>query len=125
MTDRITDTRTHKENIDKLSVQGGPFDAWGPNSTYQNHLKYGSTTRFTPEREALHERLLDKYKETHGYDNIDTGRKTIMMAGAPGAGKSTTLKRALDGSSDTYLPIDPDAFKVLLIEEAIKSGEIN
>ncbi len=25
MTDRITDTRTHKENIDKLSVQGGPF----------------------------------------------------------------------------------------------------
>ncbi|MDK7354051.1 hypothetical protein QP511_11705, partial [Rothia aeria] len=98
---RITDTRTHKENIDKLSVQGGPFDAWGPNSTYQNHLKYGSTTRFTPEREALHERLLDKYKETHGYDNIDTGRKTIMMAGAPGAGKSTTLKRALDGSSDT------------------------
>ena len=45
MTDRITDTRTHKENIDKLSVQDGPFDAWGPNSTYQNHLKYGSTTR--------------------------------------------------------------------------------
>ena len=41
------------------------------------------------------------------------------------AGKSTTLKRALDGSPDTYLPIDPDAFKVLLIEEAIKSGEIN
>ncbi len=29
MTDRITDTRTHKENIDKLSVQDGPFDAWG------------------------------------------------------------------------------------------------
>ena len=125
MTDRITDTRIHKENIDKLSVQGGPFDAWGPNSTYQNYLKYGSTTRFTPEREALHERLLDKYKETHGYDKISSSNKAIMMAGAPGAGKSTTLKRALDGSPDTYLPIDPDAFKVLLIEEAIKSGEIN
>ena len=126
MTDRITDTRTHKENIDKLSVQGGPFDAWGPNSTYQKAIDpLSEDFSFTPEREALHERLLDKYKETHGYDNISSSNKAIMMAGAPGAGKSTTLKRALDGSSDTYLPIDPDAFKVLLIEEAIKSGEIN
>ena len=126
MTDRITDTRTHKENIDKLSVQGGPFDAWGANSTYQKAIDpLSEDASLTKERKELHKRLLDKYKETHGYDNIDTERKTIMMAGAPGAGKSTTLKRALDGSPDTYLPIDPDAFKVLLIEEAIKSGEIN
>ena len=126
MTDRITDTRTHKENIDKLSVQGGPFDAWGANSTYQKAIDpLSEDASLTKERKELHKRLLDKYKETHGYDNIDTERKTIMMAGAPGAGKSTTLKRALDGSPDTYLPIDPDAFKVILIEEAIKSGEIN
>ena len=120
MTDRITDTRTHKENIDKLSVQGGPFDAWGANSTYQKAIDpLSEDASLTKERKELHKRLLDKYKETHGYDNIDTERKTIMMAGAPGAGKSTTLKRALDGSPDTYLPIDPDAFKVLLIEEVV------
>ncbi len=125
MTDRITDTRTHKENIDKLSVQGGPFDAWGPNSTYQKAIDpLSEDASPTKERKELHKRLLDKYKETHGYDNIDTGRKTIMMAGAPEQAKALPSKELSMEALTPTCPLTLTPLKCSSLKKPLKAEKL-
>jgi chloramphenicol 3-O-phosphotransferase len=51
-----------------------------------------------------------------------TERRAIVLAGPPGAGKSTTLGKVLGDDRDNWLVIDPDEFKKMLLNEAVRDG---
>ncbi|QHC64523.1 AAA family ATPase [Rathayibacter festucae] len=56
------------------------------------------------------------------YPDVLDERRAIVLAGPPGAGKSTVLAEILGEDRDTWLPIDPDDVKRSLLEAALCDG---
>lgn len=74
----------------------------------------------TPARDRLHRRLLAHARDaaTGGVQ----GRQALVLAGPPGAGKSTILRELLGGRLGEYLVVDADEFKRELLREATVDG---
>lgn len=72
------------------------------------------------ERDLLHRRLVDEELRVSG--NAKAERQAIVLAGAPGAGKSSLLRDLLGGHENDYVVIDADKFKKKLMREALEDG---
>lgn len=71
-------------------------------------------------RDRLHERLIDEARAEA--PDVEQQRRAIVLAGPPGAGKSTVLADVLGEHRGKYLVIDADEFKRSLLREALADG---
>lgn len=114
----------HRENVRALAKPGEALAPNSPNATINNPLWFRLNRNGQPERRAgrvrLHESVKDQYVNRH--PAVRQERRAIVLAGPPGAGKSTALKQVLGIKIGEYLTIDADEFKRSLLEEAIRDG---
>lgn len=76
------------------------------------HRPGGPNTDWTPERTAMHERILKRVMDRHR--SVPRDRQAIMAGGLPGAGKTTTLAGL---KLEHYLPVNPDEMKDEILAE--------
>jgi predicted ABC-type ATPase len=109
----------HLESLRRLSVAGGPLGLDAETATKSNPAWYVDGER-TEARKLLHDRLLsDAVQEV---PELGAERRAVVLAGPPGAGKTSTRKRALGDVSRDFLVVDADEFKARLLREAITDG---
>lgn len=115
-------TDAHRETVRVFARPGGPLDPAGPNATTANPRWFfaGDVRRRTPERRALHRRLLDEARAERPAARAE--RRAIVLAGPPGAGKSTVLRDVLGVDASAWVTIDADEFKHKLLREALEDG---
>lgn len=115
-------TDAHRETVRAFARPGGPLDPSGPNATTANPRWFfaGDVRRRTPERRALHRRLLDEARAERPAARAE--RRAIVLAGPPGAGKSTVLRDVLGVDASAWVTIDADEFKYKLLREALADG---
>lgn len=65
----------------------------------------------------MHERLLSDAEAS--VPELGADRRAVVLAGPPGAGKTSTRERALGDAATGFLIIDADEFKKRLLKEAI------
>lgn len=107
------------ETVRELSKPG---QALAPNAATAttNNPAWWIDGEAAPSRRRLHTRLLaEARKEAR---DVEQQRCAIVLAGPPGAGKSTVLNDVLGGHRGKYLVIDADEFKRLLLLEALVDG---
>jgi predicted ABC-type ATPase len=114
----------HRQSLVILSKPGGALSTSSPYSTVHRSdwFKSSKTREFEARsgRRALHAQLL-REQRTAEHDP-GRARKAIVMAGPPGAGKSTLRRSILGDSEADYLVIDADEFKVSLLRQALQDG---
>lgn len=109
----------HRETVRVLARPGGPLSPDSLHSSTHNPVWFddGDPTR---QRRALHRRLLEEYTAAH--PGARDERRAIVLAGPPGAGKSTVLAEVLGVDAPGWVRIDADEFKRALLREAIADG---
>lgn len=109
----------HMETVRELSKPG---QALAPNaaSASMNNPAWWIGGRPRPARRRLLGRLLDEAREAA--PEVEQNRRAIVLAGPPGAGKSTVLAGVLGEHESKYLVIDADKFKSALLREALADG---
>lgn len=114
-----SDIARHQESVRAFAKPGGPLSVDAPTATIKNpHWWIGGMP--TPERASLHTRLLEEWRES--VSPVEQGRRAIVLAGPPGAGKSTRLAALLGDEMPTYRRIDADDFKTALLAQARTDG---
>ncbi|WP_260303364.1 zeta toxin family protein [Rathayibacter sp. PhB127] len=71
-------------------------------------------------RKALHDRLVSAYRGE--FPEARAERRAVILAGPPGAGKSTVLADVLGADRGACITVDPDEFTCALLSEAMKDG---
>lgn len=97
--------------------------AYIPNDRYatvNNPAFYTTPTKLTTTREKLHNSIIEQYVAKIVKAGADA--EGIVLAGPPGAGKSTALRTTLDASG--FIVIDADELKSLLLQDMVKTGDI-
>jgi len=112
----------HRDVVRGLATPGGPLAADSPHSTMNNPAWFDPATGFTPERRSLHRRIIAEHRATQ--PDVRQDRLAVVLAGPPGAGKSTALQRVLGSTLTRYLHVDADDFKAALLEEARRDGTL-
>ncbi|MGJ9422644.1 zeta toxin family protein, partial [Aeromicrobium sp. CF3.5] len=102
-----------------LSKPGKPLSVAAPTRTLANPAWWIGGDP-TPSRDALHERLLQEYRGNVPEPG-EEGR-AIVLAGPPGAGKGRIRDGLLVAEAGSYLVVDADEFKRLLLREAQRDG---
>lgn len=121
-----TDDQTagHRAHLEWLCAEGGPLTAHSRHATTQNPEWFNvKRQQPRPERRALHNEILADFVASR--PDVLRHRKAIVLAGPPGAGKSTA-QNALIATTRTrpenWLPINPDDFKDELLMKAREDG---
>lgn len=118
-------TPDQDDHVEKVrALVSGPLAADAPSSTLRNPAWFFANGRPTPERATLHGQLTAQVWgawEAPANASVRTPR-AVILAGPPGAGKSTVSRRALDKDVGTYLRVDADEFKELLLRQALRDG---
>ncbi len=95
-----------------------------PNNTQDLHTVRGQngSWSYTPEREKLHEAVIEAYLAGHSPQTL---RKMLFTAGGAGSGKTTALDVLPDLEPEDAVLIDPDDIKVLIpeYEKLIAEGD--
>ncbi|MBB2924404.1 zeta toxin family protein [Cellulomonas cellasea] len=123
MTEQADDpTAPHRETVRAFCQAGGPLDPTGPNATTANPdwFRGRDVRRPTAQRDALHRRLLAEARAEQPAARQE--RRAIVLAGPPGAGKSTVLRDVIGVDKSAWLTIDADEFKQKLLREALADG---
>lgn len=113
----------HRESVRALAKPGHALAPDSTNATVNNPQWFsGSGDRLRPrdERRLLHMKLKSEYVEK--YPTVRQERRAVVLAGPPGAGKSTILETVLGDKRADYLTIDADEFKRALLHEALRDG---
>lgn len=121
VSDLDTQVAAHMAQVRRLSRAGGPLSVEGSTAT-TNVGAWFRGGEPTPLRRRLHRQLL---VEANAGARADQERHAIVMAGPPGAGKSTVrvpfmAAEGLDPAS--YTVIDADHFKEGLVHAALADG---
>lgn len=93
----------HMATVRELSKPGRPLGPNAATSTMQNPAWWFDGEP-TPARDRLHRRLLNEARAAAPH--VEQQRRAIILAGPPGAGKSTVLSDVLGLHRDQYLVID-------------------
>lgn len=113
---------SHRASLSRLSAAGGPLSPDAPTATVHDR-RWFSEDGARPGRKVLHERLLDEHRAEQ--PRVAQERRAVILAGPPGAGKSTVLRKALGDDVDTFLRVDPDEFKGKLLQQAVADGSLD
>ncbi|WP_431030906.1 zeta toxin family protein [Plantibacter sp. RU18] len=117
-------TEQHRRSVIALSKPGEALAAGAPHATVRNRAWFvqRGPDRFEPKnaRAQLHDRLIAEQRDSAS--DVRNDRRAIVLAGPPGAGKSTVLADILGDSRNQYLVIDADEFKQSLLREAQRDG---
>jgi predicted ABC-type ATPase len=109
----------HTDLVRELSKPGRVLAPDSPTSTTNNPQWWINGDR-TPVRRQLHRRLLAEARDTAPH--VEQDRRAIILAGPPGAGKSTVLGEILGSDRDKFLVVDADEFKRSLLLQAQADG---
>lgn len=109
----------HLAAVRELTKPGQALATDAPTSTIHNPAWWFDGAP-TVERDELHERLLFEARDAAA--EVEQKRRAIILAGPPGAGKSTVLADVLGEHRNKYLVIDADEFKRALLREAQADG---
>ena len=110
---------THRQTVRTLARPGGVLASDSPHASV-NNPDWFDLDGPTSARRALHTRLIAQYRALH--PQARQQRRAIVLAGPPGAGKSTVLAEVLGTDRPGWLTIDADEFKHALLREAIADG---
>lgn len=106
----------HVEIVRELSQPGEALAPGAANSTTHNS-EWWRDGEPTPARRRIHRELRQSAREAQ--PDVRQDRKAIVLAGPPGAGKSTVLNELLGPDKGAYLIVDADDFKKALLQQAI------
>jgi predicted kinase len=110
----------HIQAVRELSREGGPLAVNAPTATTSNPAWWADGEAAGARRET-HERLIDEYRS--GYPGVLRQHRAIVLAGPPGAGKSTILGKLMPPAERaTYLWLDNDQAKAALARQAYADG---
>lgn len=109
-------------NIESYGGGTSPAESTG-NDSLSKHTD--SNGRLTPEREALHQQIINSYFEKAKPVGPDEDQIFTVMGGGSAAGKSTMLKTGAAKIPENGIKVDSDEIKELLPEfrEMIESGQ--
>ncbi|TLP90504.1 hypothetical protein FEF26_15335 [Nesterenkonia salmonea] len=120
----VSEHEGHIQRVVELSRPGGPIATNAPTATVNNPawFRSGPDGEQEPrgERNALHHQLQREARDA--FPNVEQEKKAVVLAGPPGAGKSTVRKKVLGKDDDKYLVIDADVFKEGLLKQATSDG---
>jgi chloramphenicol 3-O-phosphotransferase len=105
--------------VRELSKPGQPLAPNAATAT-TNNPAWWMDGEPTPSRQRLHVYLIQQAREAA--PDVEQEHRAIVLAGPPGAGKSTVLADVLGKHRAKYLVIDADEFKRLLLREAQRDG---
>ena len=114
----------HRATLERLGVDGGPLTAQSKTATAQNP-EWFNVRRGEPrqDRRRLHNEIIAHFIESR--PQVRRDKKAIVLAGPPGAGKSTAqaaLIQQIRSPSEHWLPINADDFKDELLQQARQDG---
>lgn len=109
----------HIETVRRLSKPGQALGVDAPTATMANPAWWRDGTP-TPARDRLHQRLLEEVRAS--FPGVASQGRALVLAGPPGAGKGAVKKDVLGDQIDTFLNVDADVFKELLLREAGLDG---
>ncbi|MBF4621839.1 zeta toxin family protein [Clavibacter sp. VKM Ac-2542] len=115
----VEEPSEHLATLRQLSVDGGPI-AWDAPTATTRNPRWWQGGEPTSNRRRLHERLLREAMDSAANDGA--GKRAILLAGPPGAGKSTARASVLGAASREFITIDADEFKTRLLDEAVAEG---
>ncbi|WP_213571031.1 zeta toxin family protein [Rhodococcus sp. USK13] len=108
-----------------LSIPGGPLTIDAPHATI-NDRRYFRRIKGDPvptgARLRLHERILADWRASR--TQVRRDRVLILMAGPPGAGKSTAPAHMVGGRAQGWRHLDADEFKLRLLQAAVEDGSV-
>jgi integrase len=115
----------HQRRLSALSRAGGPLNPASPAATTNNPAWFDRRAglRPLPARRRLHRQLLEAWRARR--PAVRTDRHAILLAGPPGAGKSTVLAAVIAATgtaADEWRIINSDDFKDQLLEQARRDG---
>lgn len=115
---------THRDHLRRLSADGGPLREGGPNATTSNRdwfRRINGNLIVMPERAELHKKILADYFDAR--PDVAKDKRALVLAGPPGAGKSTTLARIIpQEKQSTWREVNADHFKEILLHQALRDG---
>ncbi|MFJ6419186.1 zeta toxin family protein [Paeniglutamicibacter sp. NPDC091659] len=114
------DISEHRESIRILARDGGPLSPSSPNATMNNPQWFFGGQQPRAVRGRMHDELLEEYRSR--FPEVRSERRALVLAGPPGAGKTTALKTDASHHAAHWLKIDADEFKVLLLSRALEDG---
>lgn len=119
MTD--SDRSEHLAALRALTAVNGPIDAEAPTATHQREQNYRNG-RLTASRARLHKQIIREFFAEN--DAVIRDRQVLVMAGPPGAGKSSARRERIPEAEEKHWRfIDPDDFKTRLLRKMRESGE--
>lgn len=119
MTD--SDHSEHLAALRSLTAVNGPIDAEAPTATHQREQNY-RRGRPTASRARLHKQIVREFFAEN--DAVLRDRRVLVMAGPPGAGKSSARRERIPEAEEKHWRfIDPDDFKTRLLRKLRESGE--
>ncbi|MGW6132380.1 zeta toxin family protein [Cellulomonas sp. NPDC055163] len=117
----------HRDHLTSLSVDGEPLSPASPHATVHNPAWFDQATgAATPVRQRLHERILARAAERSAH--VPRERQAIVLAGPPGAGKTSVLtdvlraRRGPEAHLENWRTLNSDDFKDELLEHAHTDG---
>ncbi len=113
------EARRHIDLIRELSKPGGPVTKDAPTASV-NNPSWWVDGELTPQRSRTFRQMLDEAAAK--YPDAEAGRRALVLAGPPGAGKGSVADRVLGAAKSSYVNIDADEFKTLLLRQAIADG---
>lgn len=113
------DIARHLDTVRALSSRGQALAVGAPNASIRNPEWWRDGEPTVSRRRTLL-RLLDEVRDR--FPDAQGERRALVLAGPPGAGKSTARDAVLGAQKPTYVLADADEFKRLLLREAIADG---
>ncbi|MFT2693663.1 zeta toxin family protein [Clavibacter zhangzhiyongii] len=113
------DDDQHLASLREMSRPGGPLTLQSASTTTRNPA-WWNDGRPELAREQLHDRLLSEKRDAT--PEAGRNRRAILMAGPPGAGKTRIRDEILGAHAGEFVVVDPDEFKVGLLEAATEDG---
>lgn len=117
----------HRDHLARLSVDGEALSPTSPHATIRNPAWFDQVLNEpTAARDQLHRHILATARERSAH--VPRERQAIVLAGPPGAGKTSVLTQVLaqrrgpESDLENWRTLNSDDFKDELLEQALADG---